>query len=139
MTQSEQGLENRLSVERATEDLIRYAECLGLVVTIKQESLLPLAIGNYETIFSVRPARHESGYDTTAVEEEPRVQTMPMVERLLRKLLAHQVAGTRGYYDDGELQDNNEVPSIDFLRDHPNDIEMKLFRRGNKRPRTLQG
>lgn len=62
----------------------------------------------------------------------PTTEAPTRVELLLRRLLAHRVAGHLGYYDDGELQDGTDTPSIDFLRDHPKDIELKLFERGKK-------
>ena len=34
--------------------------------------------------------------------------------RTLRRLLCFKIAGSKGYYDDGELQDNTEKPFIDF-------------------------
>ena len=34
--------------------------------------------------------------------------------KLLRELLAYRVAGAALYHDDGELQDNSEIPTIDF-------------------------
>jgi hypothetical protein len=54
---------------------------------------------------------------------------MPRVEYMLRRLLALRLFGSTGYFDDGELQDNSKRPSIDFLRDHPKDIELKLAER----------
>jgi hypothetical protein len=62
----------------------------------------------------------------------PNTEAPTRVELLLRRLLAHRVAGPLGYYDDGELQDGTDTPSIDFLRDHPKDIELKLIERGSK-------
>jgi hypothetical protein len=57
---------------------------------------------------------------------------IPRVEFLLRRLLAHRLAGSKGYYDDGELQDSSRFPFIDYLRDHPEDIELKLAERSLK-------
>jgi len=54
---------------------------------------------------------------------------MPRVEYMLRRLLALRLSGSTGYFDDGELQDNSKRPSIDFLRDHPKDIDLKLAER----------
>lgn len=49
--------------------------------------------------------------------------------RTLRRLLCFKIAGSKGYYDDGELQDNTEKPFIDFKRDSANEIDKKLIRR----------
>jgi hypothetical protein len=54
---------------------------------------------------------------------------MELNERLLRALLAQQVAGVRLYTDDGELQDASAQPFIDFLRDPPEQIQTKLIER----------
>ncbi len=43
-------------VYRATE-LVKEAEYLGVVLTIEQKPVLPLAMGNYETLVSIRPVR----------------------------------------------------------------------------------
>lgn len=48
----------------------------------------------------------------------------------LRTLLAMKVCGPLLYADDGELQDNTARPTIDFLRDTPQQIEEKLYARG---------
>ena len=61
---------------------------------------------------------------------------MPRVEYMLRRLLALRLFGSTGYFDDGELQDNSRRPSIDFLRDHPKDIELKLAER-RLQPNTI--
>lgn len=42
------------------ERLVELATDAGVVVTIEQISLKPLAMGNYKTVVSVRPARGES-------------------------------------------------------------------------------
>lgn len=66
-------------------------------------------------------------------QDAPKViSEMPRVEYLLRKLLAHRLTGPLGYYDDAELQDNSQLPFIDFLRDHPKDIELKLAERATR-------
>ena len=49
--------------------------------------------------------------------------------RQLRKLLAVRVAGAALYTDDGELQDNSQIPAIDFYRDSLQEIERKLKER----------
>lgn len=36
--------------------LLEEAKRLGVVLTVEQHPLLPLAMGNYETVFTVRPA-----------------------------------------------------------------------------------
>ena len=51
------NLQDTAGVQRAAEMLIAEAKRLGLVVTIKQRPLQPLAMGHYETVASVRPAR----------------------------------------------------------------------------------
>lgn len=56
---------------------------------------------------------------------------------LLRKLLALRYAGTNLYADDGELQDNSELPSIDFLRDAPHAIHRKMIERTERKLRAL--
>lgn len=38
-------------------------------------------------------------------------------ERRLRRMLAHSYSGAALYCDDGELQDGQVLPAIDFLRD----------------------
>lgn len=44
-------------IRRAAEALVRDASLYGVVLTITQRPLLPLAMGNYETVVEVRPAR----------------------------------------------------------------------------------
>lgn len=53
----------------------------------------------------------------------------PEEEFVLRRLLAMRFSGASLYVDDGELQDNYEAPSIDFLRDSPTEIERKIYQR----------
>ena len=53
-------LEDAEGVKRAAEALIAEAARLGLVVTIEQRPLQPLAMGNHETVAMVRPAREKS-------------------------------------------------------------------------------
>lgn len=57
------------------------------------------------------------------------VAAMPDTEYRLRVMLALAAAGSRGYYDDGELQDNGEHPYIDYLRDSPEAIKAKYDER----------
>lgn len=57
----------------------------------------------------------------------------PQAEQELRELLARSVAGAALCADDGELQDNSELPAIDFKRDAPGEIARKLTDRGLKR------
>lgn len=45
------------SVARAAQDLVAEAERQGLVLTIEQRPVVPLRMGRYETVVSVRPAR----------------------------------------------------------------------------------
>lgn len=42
------------------EQLVKLAAKDGLVITIEQRPLKPLAMGNYETVVEVRPARSKS-------------------------------------------------------------------------------
>lgn len=59
---------------------------------------------------------------------------MSETEHHLRLLLARRVAGViKGYFDDGEMQDNSVSPMIDFLRDTPRDIENKIFIRARNK------
>jgi hypothetical protein len=48
----------------------------------------------------------------------------------LRTLLASAYAGATLYADDGELQDNSRHPLIDFKRDTPEEISLKMRERG---------
>ncbi len=57
------------------------------------------------------------------------IAAMSRTEYLLRRLLATRLSGRMGYFDDGELQDNSRLPAIDYLRDHPKDIELALAQR----------
>lgn len=50
-------------------------------------------------------------------------------ERRLRELLAGCYGGAALYADDGELQDNREHPTIDFLRDPVEIIDAKMRER----------
>lgn len=58
-------------------------------------------------------------------------QTLRMQQEILelRKLLCSSIAGRAAYTDDGELQDSSVFPFIDFLRDTPQEITVKLCRR----------
>lgn len=51
---------SRLWTERYAQRLVERAERLGLVLTIEQRPLQPLAMGNYESVVSVRPARSKA-------------------------------------------------------------------------------
>ena len=51
------ALETIADVERAAQRLVQEAERLGVVLTVEQVPLQPLAMGNYETVVGVRPAR----------------------------------------------------------------------------------
>lgn len=42
-------------IKLQADQLVRDAEAAGVVVTIRQQSLEPLRMGNYETVVSVRP------------------------------------------------------------------------------------
>jgi len=50
-------------------------------------------------------------------------------ERSLRRLFCVAYAGSAAYMDDGEAQDNREIPSIDFLRDPAEVIRKKIGQR----------
>lgn len=54
------------------------------------------------------------------------IDTLSYENEMLRKLLAGEVAGTKLYTDDGELQDNTFHPAIDFKRDSINSIILKM-------------
>jgi hypothetical protein len=51
------NLQDADGVQRAAEALIAEAARLGLVVTIEQRPLQPLAMGHFETVAAVRPER----------------------------------------------------------------------------------
>ena len=51
------NLQDAAGVQRAAEALIAEAQRLGLVITIEQRPLQPLAMGHHETVAMVRPAR----------------------------------------------------------------------------------
>ena len=46
--------------------------------------------------------------------------------RALRRMLAMRVGGATLYVDDGELSDASDTPAIDFRRDSPELIRLKL-------------
>lgn len=48
---------SRQMIERDAQRLVLTAERLGLVLTVEQRPLQPLAMGHYENVVSVRPAR----------------------------------------------------------------------------------
>ncbi len=59
--------------------------------------------------------------------------------QILRELLAIRVAGLpKLYSDDGELQDNSQVPFIDFRRDSAALIRRKLVERSRRRLAAMQ-
>jgi hypothetical protein len=63
-------------------------------------------------------------------------QAAPAAEREnleLRRMLCIAHAGAAAYMDDGEAQDNRELPLIDFLHDTPAEIQDKLQRRALKK------
>lgn len=47
-----------LRVKLLAEELVEFAEAAGVVLTIEQRPLQPLAMGNYEHVISVREARN---------------------------------------------------------------------------------
>jgi hypothetical protein len=49
-----------LVIKAVARDLVARSAALGYVVTIEQVPRTPLAMGNYETVVSVRPARSKS-------------------------------------------------------------------------------
>lgn len=54
------ALETIADVEKAAQRLVQEAERLGVVLTVEQVPLQPLAMGHYETIVGVRPAREKA-------------------------------------------------------------------------------
>lgn len=52
-----EGLTMEQILTNQAEDLINLADAAGFVVTIEQKPSMPLAMGNYETVANVRPAR----------------------------------------------------------------------------------
>lgn len=54
------NLQDAAGVQRAAEALIAEAQRLGLVVTIEQRPLQPLAMGHHETVATVRPEREKN-------------------------------------------------------------------------------
>ena len=63
----EAGCQGHVMRERApvdilakAQELVAYAERMGVVLTVEQVPLQPLAMGNYRTEVSVRPARDRS-------------------------------------------------------------------------------
>jgi hypothetical protein len=59
--------------------------------------------------------------------------TMTETERQLRILLAAYAGDISMYRDDVEMNDASAFPHIDFMRDHPTDITLKLIDRNLKR------
>jgi hypothetical protein len=45
------------AIAESAQRVVRAADALGVVLTISQRPRLPLAMGNYETMIEVRPAR----------------------------------------------------------------------------------
>lgn len=58
--------------------------------------------------------------------------------RMLRESLAFAYSGRNLYGDDGELQDNSELPCIDYVRDDVSEIRRKIRERGAKRIAALE-
>lgn len=52
-----EGLTMEQILSNQAEDLINLADAAGYVVTIEQKPAMPLAMGNYETVTNIRPAR----------------------------------------------------------------------------------
>ncbi len=50
-------METRDGIKDMVETLVKSASELGLVLTVTQQPRKPLAMGNYETVVEVRPAR----------------------------------------------------------------------------------
>lgn len=59
-------------VQHAAARLVRLAESKGVVVTIEQRPLRPLAMGNYETVPSVRLMRERASLALPAFPQPPR-------------------------------------------------------------------
>ena len=51
------ALESIADVERAAQRLVQEAERLGVLLTVEQVPLQPLAMGHHKTVVGVRPAR----------------------------------------------------------------------------------
>ncbi len=68
------------------------------------------------------------------LKENPQYKPVGEYEenQILRELLAIRVAGVSLYRDDGELQDNTVMPTIDFKRDSARVIAQKLIERNDK-------
>jgi hypothetical protein len=48
---------------------VHLAAHVGLVVTVEQQPLKPLAMGNYKTVVNVRPARHSTTVPTPQADQ----------------------------------------------------------------------
>jgi hypothetical protein len=44
-----------IDIYNAAQQLVKLADSIGVVVTVEQKPLQPLAMGHYETVVSVRP------------------------------------------------------------------------------------
>lgn len=74
------------------------------------------------------PAAVEAAHDyLEALASAP--QQLSETERELRRMLCVQYAGVAAYMDDGEAQDSREMPTIDFMRDSPKEIQAKMMLR----------
>jgi hypothetical protein len=54
--QTAPAVPNEALVKIEVERVVRLAASLGVVVTVEQKPLLPLKMGNYETVVTTRPA-----------------------------------------------------------------------------------
>lgn len=68
----------------------------------------------------------------TISELKERIAQIEAENQQLRRNWCTSYAGASAYTDDGEAQDNRDLPTIDFLRDSVPDIEDKMQRRGLK-------
>ncbi|QVD49279.1 hypothetical protein LUCX_209 [Xanthomonas phage vB_XciM_LucasX] len=75
--------------------------------------------------------------DTDEPSREQTQDDLVAENGILRRLLAARVGQSFLYTDDGELQDNSTLPTIDFIRDRAEDIEIKLNERGRLRLQML--
>lgn len=75
--------------------------------------------------------------ELVVVIEDPDTALLRSENRELRAFLMRTVGGILPYTDDGELQDNSQHPSIDFLRDSVAQITAKLARRRDSEGREF--
>jgi len=72
-------------------------------------------------------------YNRTPLAEE---KMMRQEERQIRRMLCMAYAGPLAYMDDGEAQDTQREPGIDFLRMSPEVIQSRMQERARNCPNT---